>query len=80
MEDEKMNIKETKTERFTRLAEQRVNKAIDQIRIIGNLSSQQYEFTTEQVEQIIVALQAAIAELEEKFQKPLGKKSKKWHF
>jgi len=80
MENEKMNIKETRKERFTRLAEKRVNKAIDLIRIIGNLSSQQYEFTTEQIEKIIVALKAAIEELEEKFQKPLDKESNRWHF
>jgi len=75
-----MNISETKTERFARLAEQRVNNALDKIRLIGNLASPQYEFTAEQVEKIMVALQAAIAEMEEKFQKPLDRKFKKFQF
>jgi hypothetical protein len=75
-----MDTFETKSERFERLAEYRVNKVLDQIRIIGNLAHPQYEFTPEQVEKIIVAIQAAIAEMEEKFQKPLDRKSKKFEF
>lgn len=75
-----MDVTETKSERFERLAGHRVNKVLEQIRIIGNLASQQYEFTSEQVEKIVVAIQAALAEMEEKFQKPLDKKSKKFQF
>jgi hypothetical protein len=80
MDGKKMHTNETKSERFERLATRRVNKVLEQIRIIGNLASQPYEFTPEQVERIVVAIQGAILEMEEKFQKPLGRKSKKFQF
>ena len=61
---------ETKEDKFKRLAEVRVNKALDKIRLIGNLASPQYAFGPEQIEKIVTALQAAVADVEEKFQKP----------
>lgn len=69
---------ESKEDRFKRLAELRVNKALDKIRLIGNLSSSQYEFSAEQIEKIMVALQSALAEVEEKFQKRLDHKRKQF--
>ena len=71
---------ESKEERFKRLAATRVNKALDKIRLLGNLAKPQYEYTPEQVEQIIVALQSGIAEVEEKFQKKLDNKRKRFSF
>ena len=66
--------RETREERFKRLAEARVNSTINKIEIIGNLASNNYAFTSEQVEKIIITLKAAVDELENKFEKILDKK------
>ena len=71
-------MSETREEKFKRLAEKRVNVALDKIRLIGNLASPQYAFGPEQIERIITALRSAVAEVEEKFQKPLAKKMDKF--
>ena len=50
--------KETKEERFIRLAEARVNKILSMMRLLGNLSSTGfYQYSRDQVEQIFTALQ-----------------------
>ena len=50
--------KETKEERFKRLAEARVNKILAMIRLLGNLSYRNiYAYTDEQVAQIFDAIQ-----------------------
>jgi hypothetical protein len=51
---------ETARERTVRLADKRVNAAIDKIRLIGNLSGPQYETTQTDVEQIETALYNAV--------------------
>ncbi len=71
-------MSETREEKFKRLAEKRVNGALDKIRIIGNLASAQYAFDSEQIERIISTLKSAVSEVEEKFQKPLQKKIDKF--
>jgi len=71
-------MSETKEEKFKRLAEKRVNVALDKIRLLGNLASPQYAFSPEQIERIITALRSAVTEVEEKFQKPLQKKMDKF--
>ena len=51
-------MKESKSERFHRLIEARVNKAIKIIRLIGNCSTESnYEYTPEQVSQVFDVLQ-----------------------
>jgi hypothetical protein len=51
-------MKESKSERFRRLANARVNKLIAMIRLIGNLSNPMiYEYRPDQVAQIFTALQ-----------------------
>lgn len=56
---------ESKSERFIRLAESRTNKAIDAIRMIGNLSKPSlYEYTDEDTFKIISALRKAVDETE----------------
>jgi len=52
---------------FKRLAVKRTNRALNSIRLIGNLSSANYEKTPEQVELILSALRASVAEVEGKF-------------
>ena len=50
-----------KRAKFVELANQRVNKAVDQLRLVGNLSNRSaYEFTDEDVRKIVKALQKAI--------------------
>ena len=51
--------RETKEEKFRRLAEARVNKILHLLRLLGNLSwTGTYAYTREQVEQIFTALQS----------------------
>ena len=57
-----------KRENFIRLAEGRVTRAIDSIRVIGNLSNRSnYEYTEEDSKRIIDALQREINELKVQF-------------
>ncbi len=50
-------LKESKSDRFIRIVQARVNKLINMIRLLGNCSAKgNYEFTNEQVEQIFSAL------------------------
>ncbi len=57
-----------KRENFIRLAEGRVTRAIDSIRVIGNLSNRSnYEYTEEDSKKIIDALQSEINALKLQF-------------
>lgn len=53
-------MEESKQEKFVRLAEARVNRALKDIALIGNLSTKQYESTPEQVGRIMSALYEAV--------------------
>ena len=64
-----------KRDKFIRLAEGRVTRAIDSIRVIGNLSNtSNYEYSDEDVKKIISVLQAEINDLKSQFA-PKGKKA-----
>lgn len=55
-------------ERFVSLATSRVTAAINQIRLVGNLSNRRnYEYTAEDVTKITRALQRELDELKAKF-------------
>jgi hypothetical protein len=55
-------------EKFINLAEARVSKAMHSIRLIGNLANRSnYDYTDEDVKQIINALQGEIGELKHRF-------------
>lgn len=59
---------ETKAEKFIRLGEYRMNKAIDAIGRLENLANRSsYEYTLEQVEAMFAALEGKVAEVKEKF-------------
>ena len=59
----------TKAERFQRLAEKRVSRAIRDLRLIANLSNKNnYEYTTDQVEKIVSALRRELRGLHRRFQ------------
>ena len=70
---------ETKEERFKRLAEQRVAATLDKIRLIGNLATSQYSYSSDQVAKIFAALKDAVADVEEKFHRTLERKKDKFH-
>ncbi len=63
--------KETKRDRFVRVAEARTNKILHQIRLIGNLSNQNiYEYTDKDIEQIFTAIEEEISTLKKRFEEP----------
>lgn len=52
-----MATKETKRERFVRLAEARTNKIIDMMKLLGNCSSTaNYEYTERMLKRFLVPL------------------------
>ena len=60
--------RETKEEKFRRLAEARVNKILHLLRLLGNLSwTGTYAYTREQVEQIFTALQSELIKAKLRF-------------
>jgi hypothetical protein len=60
--------KETKTTRFHRLAESRMNKAMKSIRSIASLSNKNnYNYTDEEVHKMVKTLKREIADLENAF-------------
>jgi hypothetical protein len=59
---------EQKAERFKRLAEKRVRKVLDDIRIVSNLSNRGlYDYTPEQLRKIFGAMKDAITKAEARF-------------
>lgn len=67
---------ETKREKFVRLAENRTNKILYMIQLLGNLSSvSTYEYTQQDVEKIFGAIDAATKEAKKRFNKIESKSS-----
>lgn len=57
-----------KREKFRELAEKRTNRALDAIRLIGNLSNKAtYTYEPEETRKIVKALRDAVAEVEGRF-------------
>lgn len=72
---------ETKAERFVRLGECRINKAIDAIGRIENLANRSaYDYTPEQVESMFSVLESKVAEAKEKFTATKAKESTAFSF
>lgn len=68
--NEEMNAKEneTRAEKFIRLGEFRMNKAMDAIARLENLSNRSsYEYSQEQVDAMFGALENQIADIKAKF-------------
>ena len=64
----------TKREKFVLLAERRVIKTIQSMRLIGNLSNRNnYQFTDADVEKIVSTLQAELNSLKMQFKSSHGK-------
>ena len=71
--------KETKEEKFIRLAEARANKILSLIRLLGNLSSTGfYQYSRDQVEQIFTALQLELIKNKMRFLHPHREKRKRF--
>jgi hypothetical protein len=70
-----MNMRD-KRSRFVDLAESRVTKAVQTLRLIGNLANfNNYSYSEEDVQKIFSALDAEVKLLKAKFQTSLSKKS-----
>lgn len=60
--------------KFRELAEKRTSKALESIRLIGNLSNRQtYAFEEAEVRKITKALKDAVAEVEARFGRSAGR-------
>ena len=72
-----MSSIEEKRESFISLAESRTNKAMDTIKLIGNLSNRSYyDYTPDQVNAIFSALQSELTTQKKKYDLALNKKRK----
>lgn len=64
-----------KRNKFISLAENRVTRAIKDIRLVGNLSNRNnYEYSEEDVDKIFSALEAEVRALKKRFQNTAGKR------
>jgi len=60
--------------KFRELAEKRTNKALEAVRLIGNLSNRQtYAYEEAEVRKIVKALRDAISEVEVRFNRSAGR-------
>lgn len=74
-----MKERETKREKFVRLAEARTNKIIDMLQLLGNCSnSSAYDYTQSDVEKIFNAIESEIKEAKKKFSKIESKASSRF--
>ena len=73
-----MGVNETKRERFKRIAEARVNKILDMMRLLGNCASpSNFEYTDEDIKKIFNAIERELKNTKNKF---LGVESKEERF
>lgn len=62
--------RETKRDKFIRLAEARTNKIIDMIQLLGNCSNAAtYDYTQQDVDKIFTAIETELREAKKKFAK-----------
>lgn len=60
--------KETKSDRFKRLAEKRVKRVLEDIRIVSNLSNRVlYDYTPDQLKKVLGAIRDALSKAEARF-------------
>ena len=72
---------ETKAEKFIRLGEYRMNKAVDAIGRLENLANRgSYEYTQEQVDVMFQALEGRVAEIKARFTPKKTAESKTFSF
>jgi hypothetical protein len=69
-ESSRLRGDDRKRAKFRELAEKRTNKALEAVRLIGNLSNRQaYVFEDAEVRKIVRALRDAVTEVEARFGK-----------
>ena len=74
-------MKESKQDRFVRIAEARTNKILQTLRLIGNLANRAtYDYTPEDVEKIFGAIEIEIEKQKERFSESIEGKRKGWRF
>ena len=67
-ESEVKNVEgESKSDKFKRLATKRVKNAISKVELITNLAGSSYEYTPEEVEKILNALQGSVDKVKAAF-------------
>ena len=67
--------KETKREKFVRLAEARTNKILNMLQLLGNCeNTNTYDYTQKDVEKIFAAIESEVKETKKKFNKMENKK------
>lgn len=71
-----MATEKEKAERFKRVAENRTNKIINSLRLLGNCANKSnYEYTDDEVKKIFAAIEAEVKDAKAKYQsKSKGKK------
>ncbi len=71
--------RESKRDKFIRLAEARTNKIIDMLQLLGNCSNTSaYEYTQKDIDQIFAAIEAETREAKKKFSKTESVKGTKF--
>ena len=71
--------RETKRDKFVRLAEARTNKIIDMIQLLGNCSNLgAYDYTQQDVDKIFTAIENELREAKKKFSKVDSKKGSRF--
>jgi uncharacterized protein with HEPN domain len=74
-----MDSKETKRQRFVRIAEARTNKIIDMIHLLGNCSNTSaYEYTSIDIDKIFSAIESELKETRKKFSSIVSKKGSRF--
>ena len=64
-----------KAERFKRVAENRTNKIIEQIRLLGNCANKSnYKYNDQDVKKIFTAIEAELKETKQKYQSKVNNK------
>ncbi|MDD8000013.1 hypothetical protein [Bacillus cereus] len=76
-----MGYNSKKSEKFKELAEKRVSDTLKKLQLIGNLANKNnYEYTDEQVKQIIDTLDSEIKSLKSKFIEESKQRSTEFKF
>lgn len=74
-----MKNKESRREKFVRIAESRTNKIINMIQLLGNCSNlSQYEYTQKDVDKIFKAIQMELDESKKRFSRQDSQKGTKF--
>ncbi len=73
----KIFMKETKSEKFVRIAENRTNRIVDLIRVLGNCSNKStYEFSEEDVKKIFSEIDKELKIVKKMFKDALKNEEK----